>query len=77
MYAWQEPYFEAVLESDEAKMTHHLMGALVSIEQRLLSPIDRDSYEFQALQNTWFDVQELDIATSNNSMSLLAYGHDL
>jgi hypothetical protein len=59
MYTWQQPYFEAVLEADEAKMPHHLMEALASIEQRLLSPIDRDSDEFQALQNTWFDVQEL------------------
>jgi 7,8-dihydro-6-hydroxymethylpterin-pyrophosphokinase len=67
MYAWQQPYFEAVLESDEAMMPHHLMEALASIEQRLLSPIDRDSDEFQALQNTWFDIQELLTERRNGS----------
>ncbi|MBV9887636.1 MAG: hypothetical protein JO119_13910 [Acidobacteria bacterium] len=59
MYAWQQPYFEAVLEADDVKMSHQLLEALASIEQRLLSPIDRNSDEFRALQNTWFDVQEL------------------
>jgi predicted component of type VI protein secretion system len=59
MYAWQQPYFEAVMETDDSKMPHHIMEAIASIEQRLLSPIDRNSEEFRALESTWFDVQEL------------------
>ena len=59
MYAWQQPYYEAVLETDEGRMSHHLMEALASIEQRLLSPIDEDSEEFKAIQHTWSEVQRL------------------
>jgi predicted component of type VI protein secretion system len=59
MYAWQQPYFEAIVETDDSRMAHHIMEAIASIEQRLLSPIDRNSDEFQALESTWFDVQEL------------------
>jgi hypothetical protein len=59
MYAWQQPYFEAVLEPDDARMSHHLLEALASMEQRLLSPTDRNSDEFHVLQNTWCNVQEI------------------
>jgi hypothetical protein len=40
-------------------MSHHLMEALASIEQRLLSPIDEQSDEFKAINDTWFEVQRL------------------
>ena len=59
MYAWQQSYFEAILESDDTKITPRLMEALASIEQRLLSPIDESSDEFRMLTNTWFDVHTL------------------
>ena len=80
MYAWQQPYFEAVLETDDSKMAHHIMEAIASIEQRLLSPIDRNSEEFQALESTWFDVQELLNeqtlkSTSDHSCSGVAFGN--
>jgi hypothetical protein len=59
MYAWQQPYYEAVLETDDTQMSHHLMEALASMEQRLLSPIDEESGEFSAIQNTWLEVRRL------------------
>lgn len=58
MYAWQQPYFEAVLEIDDTRMSHHLFEALASIEQRLLSPINEETNEFKAI-HTWLEVQRL------------------
>ncbi len=51
-YPWQQPYLEAIQEIDDAKMPHHLMEAVAAIEQRLLSPIDRNSLEYKAIENT-------------------------
>ena len=33
-------------------MPHHLMEAVAAIEQRLLSPIDKNSLEYKAIENT-------------------------
>ena len=52
MYAWQQPYLEAVKETDNTKMPHHLLEATAAVEQRLLSPIDKHSDEFLAIRNT-------------------------
>ena len=59
MYAWQQPYIEAVLETDDTKMPHHLMEAMASIEQRLLSPVEENSEEFRAIQTTLASIQTL------------------
>ena len=59
MYAWQQPYFEAVLETDETRMPRHLLEAIAAIEQRLLSPISEKSEEFKTIQNTWLEVQRM------------------
>ena len=52
IYAWQQPYLQAVQETDDSKMPHHLMEAIAAIEQRLLSPIDKNSLEYKAVENT-------------------------
>ena len=52
IYAWQQPYLQAVQETDDSKMPHHLMEAIAAIEQRLLSPIDKSSLEYRAIENT-------------------------
>lgn len=52
IYPWQEPYLNAVQETDDSKMPHHLMEAIAAIEQRLLSPIDKNSLEYRAIENT-------------------------
>ena len=52
IYPWQQPYLQAVQETDDAKMPHHLMEAIAAIEQRLLSPIDKNSLEYRAIENT-------------------------
>ena len=59
MYAWEQPYIEAILETDDRKMPHHLMEAMASIEQRLLSPVDKNSEEFRAIQTTLANIQTL------------------
>jgi hypothetical protein len=59
MYAWQQPYFELISENDEAQMSLHLMEALSSIEQRLLSPIDEASDEYKVIRDTLGELQRL------------------
>ena len=59
MYAWQHPYFKAVLEQNDEKMPHRLLEALAAMEQRLLHPIDEHSDEYKALQGTWLEVRTL------------------
>jgi len=49
IYPWQQPYIEAVAETDNSKMPHRLMEATAAIEQRLLSPIDENSEEYGAI----------------------------
>jgi hypothetical protein len=52
VYPWQEPYLNAVQETDDAKLPHHLLEATAAVEQRLLSPIDKNSLEYMAIENT-------------------------
>jgi hypothetical protein len=52
IYPWQEPYLKAVQETDDAKMPHHLLEAMAAVEQRLLSPIQVNSLEYKAIENT-------------------------
>ena len=52
IYSWQQPYLQAVQETDDSKMAHHLMEAIAAVEQRLLSPIDTRSLEYKAIENT-------------------------
>jgi hypothetical protein len=59
IYSWQQPYVEAVQETDNSKMPHHLMEAAAAIEQRLLSPIDKNSSEYQEIQNARRGIETL------------------
>jgi hypothetical protein len=52
IYSWQHHYLQAVQETDDAKLPHHLLEAIAAIEQRLLSPIDKGSLEYRAIENT-------------------------
>jgi hypothetical protein len=52
IYAWQEPYLRAVQETDDSKIPGHLLEAIAAIEQRLLSPINKNSLEYKAIENT-------------------------
>ncbi len=52
IYAWQQPYLQAIEETDDAKMPHHLLEAIAAVEQRLLSPIDKNSLEYRAIEST-------------------------
>jgi hypothetical protein len=52
VYPWQEPYLAAAQETDDSKIPGHLLEAIAAIEQRLLSPIDQDSLEYKAIENT-------------------------
>jgi hypothetical protein len=49
VYGWQQPYIEAVLETDDEKLSRYVLEAISSIEQRLLSPIDKQSDEYRAI----------------------------
>jgi formiminotetrahydrofolate cyclodeaminase len=59
VYTWEEPYLEAVKETDDTKMTLHLLEAVASIKQRLLSPIDEESEEFRAILNARLGIEAL------------------
>jgi 7,8-dihydro-6-hydroxymethylpterin-pyrophosphokinase len=59
MYRWQQTYFKAVLEDDDSRMPHRLLEALTAMEQRLSRPIDEQSDEYKALQETWVEVRTL------------------
>jgi hypothetical protein len=52
VYPWQEPYLAAAQETDDSKIPGHLLEAIAAIEQRLLSPIDKNSLEYKAIENT-------------------------
>jgi hypothetical protein len=52
IYSWQHHYLQAVQETDDSKLPHHLMEAIAAVEQRLLSPIDKNSLEYRAIENT-------------------------
>jgi hypothetical protein len=54
-----QPYLEAVKETDDAKMLHHLLEAIASIEQRMFSPIDMNSEEYQEIQNARRGIEAL------------------
>ena len=58
-WLWQQPFSEALQETDPAKMDHYILEASAAIEQRLLRPIDENSEEFRALVNLWFAVEAL------------------
>ena len=50
MYSWQPDYIGALLETDDSKLAHRVLEALVAIEQRLLSPVEPGSDEEKALK---------------------------
>jgi hypothetical protein len=52
IFAWQQPYLDAVQETNDSKLPHHLLEAIAAVEQRLLSPIDKDSLEYKAIEST-------------------------
>lgn len=58
-YPWQQPYLEALRETDESKLHRDILEATASIEQRLLSPIDPRSEEYREIQNTRRGLQAL------------------
>jgi hypothetical protein len=58
-YPWQQPYLEAVQETDNSKMPHHLLEATAAIQQRLLSPIDENSAEYRAILATRLGIEVL------------------
>jgi len=50
VYSWQPDYIGALLETDDSKLAHRVLEALVAIEQRLLSPVEPGSDEEKALK---------------------------
>jgi hypothetical protein len=44
-------YMSAVLETDNAQMPTRIYEALAAIEQRLLSPIEKDGTEYRAIED--------------------------
>jgi len=70
IYPWQEPYLAAAQETDDAKRSCHLLEALAAIEQRLLSPIDVNSLEYKAIQNTRRGIDVLRQGQRGNTSSV-------
>jgi hypothetical protein len=50
IFAWQAPYFAAICETDDSLIGGRILEAQAALEQRLLSPIDRDGEEGKALK---------------------------
>ncbi len=48
IYAWQEPYISALLETDASKVYGRILEVRSAFEQRLLSTVDND--ELRALR---------------------------
>jgi hypothetical protein len=51
-FAWQQPYIEALEETDQSRMSHHILEAASAIEERMLSPLQVDSPEYHAINVT-------------------------
>jgi hypothetical protein len=50
-YVWQAVYVRAILETNDLLITGRIYEALSAIEQRRLSPVERDSDEDCALND--------------------------
>jgi hypothetical protein len=58
-YAWQSVYVRAILETDNSLITGRIDEGLSAIEQRRLSPIERDSDEDCALNDAEVKIKSL------------------
>src|ERR1700685_1151033 len=50
-YSWQAAYVFAILEIDPAKMLSRIEEALKTIDERLRTPTEIDTYERTAIEN--------------------------
>jgi hypothetical protein len=48
-YSWHDAYVSALMELDRAKLHGRILGASAAIKERLLSPIEADSAEYNAI----------------------------
>jgi hypothetical protein len=48
-YSWRDDYVSALMELDRAKIHGRILGASAAIKDRLLSPIEVDSVEYNAI----------------------------
>jgi hypothetical protein len=56
-YQWQQPYLQALTETEPEQLECRLLEATAAIEQRLLSPIDEA--EFRAIRVTQLGLKAL------------------
>jgi hypothetical protein len=59
IYGWQSIYVRAILETDNSLITGRIYEALSAIEQRRLSPVERDSDEDCALDDAEVRIKTL------------------
>jgi hypothetical protein len=52
-YPWQTAYVSAVLETDNVKLIGRIADARRAIEDRLISPIEYNGPEHQAIRAAW------------------------
>jgi hypothetical protein len=50
VYSWQVDHLAALLETDDSMLPRRLYAAIAAIEQRLLSPVEPESVEDQAIK---------------------------
>jgi hypothetical protein len=58
-YGWQAIYVRAILETDDLLITERIYEALSAIEQRRLSPVERNSDEDCVLNNAEVGIKAL------------------
>jgi hypothetical protein len=65
-YPWQTAYVSAFLELNPARAPEKLHTALRAIQERMREPLERDSDEFQALQDARQGIEMLKAGIGGN-----------
>jgi diacylglycerol kinase family enzyme len=74
-YGWQAVYVRATLETDDLLITGRIYEALSAIEQRRLSPVERNSDEDCALNNAEVGMKALITERTDRFVWNAAPGH--
>ena len=74
-YGWQAVYVRSILETDDLLITGRIYEALSAIEQRRLSPVERNSDEDCALNEAEVGIKALITERTDRFIWNAAPGH--
>lgn len=75
IYGWQSVYAQAILEPDDLLLTGRIYEAISAIEQRRLSPVERNSDEDCALNDAEAGIKTLITERMDRFVCNAASGH--